>query len=113
MPVIPLRAARTVLNTLYKSCQRQSLHGTSAPNDSGTEGEMQLKKRQRAIVERHRLRGEKTGRDKETKSNKRRVSRLVVLDKAEACILTHMDSESGEDKSNSLLLYALVHHSHG
>ena len=36
MPVIPLRVRRDV-NPLYKSCQMQSLHGTSAPHDSGDE----------------------------------------------------------------------------
>lgn len=36
MSVIPLRAGRAV-NSLYKSCQRRSQHGTSAPNDSGIE----------------------------------------------------------------------------
>lgn len=34
MPEIPLRAERAG-NPLYKSCQMQSLHETSAPNDSG------------------------------------------------------------------------------
>lgn len=53
MPVIPLRAVRAV-NPLYKSCQMQSLHGTSAPNDSGIEWEIRLEMRQRASVERHR-----------------------------------------------------------
>lgn len=37
MPAILLRAQR-VVNPLYKSCQMQSLHGTSAPNDSRDRG---------------------------------------------------------------------------
>lgn len=54
MSVIPLRAVRAINSLLYKSCQRRSQHGTSAPNDSGIEWGKILELRQRAGVKRHR-----------------------------------------------------------
>lgn len=42
IPEIPLRSQRAGI-LLYKSCRRQSLHATSAPNDSGDKTENEAK----------------------------------------------------------------------
>lgn len=44
----------------------------------------------------------------ETKSRQNRGSRAVVSDRADDCTMTHMDGESEKDKSNVLLLYAIL-----
>lgn len=104
MLVIPPPAARAV-NPLYKRCQMKSSHLTSAPKDSGIKRATQVEMKQKGNHGEAQSRGRK---GKRLKTNRNRGSSPVVSDKADACSMTHMDSESDEDKNSFLLLYTIM-----